>query len=377
MSEKFLLKDRLFNREKVDKIASEIKSVEPGFDSSAFVHGAVGQFPVLELKQRITCLSNLLRRHLPSDFRSAVTILVKALPSPCDPSLSDNDFGDFIYAPYAQFVAQYGCDSENLYFSLDALKEITTRFSAEDAIRYFINAFPAETLNRLEEWALDPHYHVRRLVSEGTRPKLPWAQKIRLHPKQTIPILDGLFSDSTRFVTRSVANHLNDISKINPDLVIQTLNRWKTSNRQSAKEMDYIVRHSLRTLIKTGHPQAISFFNVNTAPQVIMTSFSIINNPVIIGGSLDFECTIQASSDERLIIDYILYFRNKMGQLSGRKVYKLKVIEVKKDTYTHLKKHHKLRSEMTTRKLFSGEHRIDLQINGKTFGSLAFDLISR
>ena len=157
-------------------------------------------------------------------------------------------FGDFIYASYSEFVAKNGCVEERLQMSLDALYEITQRFSAEDAIRYFINARPQETLKQLLLWTSASHYHVRRLCSEGTRPKLPWSQKVNIPLTAPLEILSNLFYDTTRFVTRSVANHLNDISKSDAGLVIATLTKWRQSGNQRPQEMDYIVRHALRTL---------------------------------------------------------------------------------------------------------------------------------
>jgi 3-methyladenine DNA glycosylase AlkC len=253
--EKFSLKDHLFNREKVEKIASEIESVHPEFRKAEFVDAVLIEFPNLELKERIHHTSDCLRSFLPDSYMLTVDILLQSLPEPCSPELSDDDFGDFIYATYSHFVAKYGCTQEHLSYSLNALEEMTTRFSAEYSIRFFINAFPDETYLKLLEWTHQKHYHVRRLSSEGSRPKLTWSQKIDLPAEKTISILDQLFTDDTRFVTRSVANHLNDISKSNPDLVVSTLRKWKKTGRQYPDEMNFIIRHALRNLIKNGHAE--------------------------------------------------------------------------------------------------------------------------
>src|SRR5215208_1703768 len=161
-------------------------SVYPYLDQSDFTKSIVQKFPQLELKERIAWISENLKACLPADYQEATSILLASLPPPNDNSKTDNDFGDFIYAPYADFVAKNGVSKKDLYFSLAALKEITMRFSAEDAIRYFINAFPTETMQELQKWSKDAHYHVRRLTSEGTRPKLPWSQKIIVSPEQAL-----------------------------------------------------------------------------------------------------------------------------------------------------------------------------------------------
>jgi 3-methyladenine DNA glycosylase AlkC len=274
MAKKPLLKDRLFNQAKVKQIADEIQRVYPQFDKNSFAERIVERFPHLELKERIAWISENLHAFLPTDYREATSILLASLPPPNDNTKTDNDFGDFIYAPYAEFVARNGVTKKDLYFSLAALKEITMRFSVEDAIRRFINAFPKETMQELQKWSNDSHYHVRRLTSEGTRPKLPWSQKIIIAPEQAIPILDNLFSDKTRYVTRSVANHINDISKSDPKLAITTLQRWQKSGKQNPKEMNYVINHALRTLIKQGNKDAMKFLHFSTSPEVEILSNS-------------------------------------------------------------------------------------------------------
>ena len=183
----------------------------PDFSNQAFQQEVLAKFPELELLERIYWIRDILKKHLPSQYRAAVNILLNSLPPALDPTKSDDDFGDFIYAPYGYFVATYGCTKSELDFSLAALKQLTTRFSVEGPIRFFLNKFPQQTLVELIKWTQDGHYHVRRLASEGTRPALPWAQKINISYTDAIPILDNLYTDSTRFVTRSVANHVNDI----------------------------------------------------------------------------------------------------------------------------------------------------------------------
>jgi 3-methyladenine DNA glycosylase AlkC len=374
MTEKVLLKELLFNRNKVEKIADELALVYPAFDRCGFVEAVIARFPELELKARIAWIATALQSYLPPDYRAAVAILLKALPAPNNPDLADDDFGDFIYAPYADYVAKYGCTAEDLPISLNALYEITQRFSAEDAIRYFINAFPAETLAELLRWTTDPHYHVRRLCSEGTRPKLPWAQKITIPVTAPLAILDQLFADRTRFVTRSVANHINDMAKIDPDLAVATLARWQATQTQTPTEMAYIIRHALRTLIKNGNPQALALLGVSHLASVSVSHFDV-PSAVAMDTTLVFSLQITAQEETALIVDYILYFQNKAGQRSGRKVFKLKKLALAKGESVTLTKRHRLYENMTTRKLFRGEHEIEIQINGKSYGKRSFHLV--
>jgi 3-methyladenine DNA glycosylase AlkC len=375
MKEKFSLKDHLFNPSKIKNLAESIVIVYPTFNTEDFISTVIKRFPELELKQRITWITVNLKKFLPENYPDAVAVLLRSLPPENDPNKSDNDFGDFIYAPYAEFVAKYGCNKKDLEFSLNALKEITMRFSAEDAIRYFINAFPKETLQRLQEWAEDSHYHVRRLASEGTRPKLPWAQKINIAPEDALPILNKLYFDKTRFVTRSVANHINDISKINPELVIHTLKQWKNSGRQTEKEMQYIVNHSLRTLVKIGYPDAIAFLDFSPEPKVKVQNFTV-SSEVRLGDFLYFEFSVLAEEDENIIADYTIYFPKKAGTGLNKKVFKIKKFNIKKNQQVTITKRHRLKADMTTRKLQPGKHTIEIQLNGKKFTATDFMLLS-
>lgn len=368
---KFLLKDQLFNRQKVTQIAEEIHRVYPAFTQQEFVSAVMVRFPELELKARIAWIAACLKQHLPPDYQSAVTILVQALPAPNNPELADDDFGDFIYAPYTDFVAKNGCTAAHLEFSLRALYEMTMRFSAEDAIRYFINAFPQETLQQLLHWSTDAHYHVRRLCSEGTRPKLPWAQKINIPITAPLPILDNLFADKTRFVTRSVANHLNDLAKIEPALAIDTLTRWRASGQQQPGEMAYITRHALRTLVKQGHPDAFALLGFSAADQVSLTNFSVPPQ-VKMNTELAFSFTVEAEAETDVIIDYILHFQSKLGKLSSKKVFKLTKLTLAENKPVVIAKQHRLRQQMTTRTLYPGEHAIEIQINGKVCAKATF-----
>lgn len=371
MAEKFSLKDHLFNKAKVEHIASALQHAYPAFQKKQFVQKVVARFPELELKARISWIAECLQQYLPGNYREATGVILRSLPAPNDPELTDNDFGDFIYAPYAEFVARYGCNKASLAFSLNALYEITMRFSVEDAIRYFINAFPEQTMKKLLEWSKDSHYHVRRLCSEGTRPKLPWAQKINIPVAAPIPILDNLFSDPTRFVVRSVANHINDISKVDPALAIDKLSHWKQSGKQTPKEMDYLIRHALRTLVKNGNPGAMKLLGVSHEADVRVSNFKMPAK-VKMNGILEFSFTIQAGEDAEVIADYVLYFQNKSGNGNNRKVFKLKKLTLARGESVVLTKRQVLREQMTTRRLFRGQHEIEIQLNGKPLGRKSF-----
>lgn len=373
MKEKCSLKDTLFNPLKVQKITSEIKAVYEGFLYEAFEKDVLVRLPELELKERIYHIRDMLTKYLPKDFEVAMGILLEALPEALSNSESDDDFGDFIYAPYGEFVALHGCCHEHLAFSLQALAELTKRFSTEFAIRDFINTFPQQTLDMLEACSLSENYHERRLASEGLRPKLPWAKKLTLDYREPLLHLDNLFYDNARYVTRSVANHLNDIAKIDPSLVVSTLKRWKYSNKQKPKEMDYIINHGLRTLVKLGNEDALALLGYVQKPDIEVSDFVLQNEVVSVGESLIFDFRLAAKEDIKLMIDYIIHFRTKADRLSS-KVHKFKKITLKKGESLTLQKKHPFKANMTTRTFYEGEHKVTLQINGTPFASSAFIL---
>ena len=369
----FSLKDQLFNPEKVAYLAQQISAAYPDFAADDFCEAVVSKFPELELKARISHITEQLKAFLPADYLTALDILVRALPPQLDPTKTDNDFGDFIHAPLADFVAMYGCSAEFLTDSLNALHKMTRRFSVEDPIRYFINAFPDETMAFLMTCTTDDNYHVRRLASEGTRAKLPWSQKLVIDYARPLPILDALYTDNTRYVTRSVANHLNDIAKLDPDLVISTLARWKQSGKQVEKEMAFIAKHGLRTLVKQGNHDALTLLGFGEEPAINIIDFEIHTPTVTIGEALQFSLKIEAQKAQNLMIDYVMNFAGNGSKPGGRKVFKLKQVAVKPGQVVSIKKKHPMKL-MTTRRLYEGMHTITLQVNGVEFDSAEFNL---
>ena len=343
MAEKFSLKDELFNPKKVHQIASEIKDAYSTFEQEKFEAEVTDRFSELELKERIAHIRDMFAKYLPCDYVEAVNILLKALPKELDPTLGDDDFGEFIYSPYSDFVVTFGCTEEHLEFSLGALREMTKRFSVEYAIRDFINAFPQDSFEMLDACSLSENYHERRLASEGCRPKLPWGKKLSTAYDKPIFLLDNLYADTTRFVTRSVANHLNDIAKIDASLVIETLRRWIDSKKQEEKEMGFMISHSLRTLVKDGNVDALALLGYRASPAIEIANFKV--------NSLEV----------------------KAGKLTP-KVHKIKKLHMKKGKSINIKKKHPFKANMTTRKLYSGEHRLFFQINGKKFEEVVFNL---
>ncbi len=371
MKKKFSLKDALFNVETVTYLADLFKEADDSFGGSAFVDEVMERLCELELKERIVWIAQVLEKHLPKDFKKASKLIVKALPPPLDPSKSDNDYGSFIFAPLGEYVVRNGLQKELLSFSYNVLLELTERFSMEDAMRSFLNTFPKETLAQYTEWAQNENYHVRRLVSESTRPFLPWSRRICISIQTPFEFLNVLYSDKTRYVTRSVANHLNDCTKEDPLYVIETLVRWKMEGRQDEKELQWMTKHALRTLVKKGNKDALALLGYTNKPKITVEQFSLSTNKIVQGEALSFEFVIVAIKDASLMIDYSINFIKANGK-SKPKVFKIKKINIQNGERASIIKKHRFVKDATTFTLYSGIHTITLHINGTKYNSADF-----
>ncbi|GGE31190.1 hypothetical protein GCM10011360_18910 [Primorskyibacter flagellatus] len=371
MAQGYSLKDQLFNAEKVGYLAGLFRAADPDFDPG-FESRVLSRFPELELKQRIAWIADCLGPALPDDFPAAADLIEAALPPPLDPALRDDDFGDFIFCPLGDYAVIAGLEAHRDR-ALDLIEAVTQRFSMEYAIRHFLNRWPDETYDRLSDWAGHPSYHVRRLVSEGTRPKLPWGVGIATDPGRAMPLLDRLHADPTRFVTRSVANHLNDIAKKDAATVLDRLRAWQ-GGAQDPAELDWMTRHALRGLVKAGDPQALALLGYGSGKGVAV-DVTLAAAKVAVGDALTFDLDLRAEGAQPVLVDYIIEFHRPSGR-PGRKVFKLKQAEIPPGKPLRLSKRHPLKGDATTFRLHPGPHRLLVQVNGEIRAEAAFDLIA-
>lgn len=371
--ERFSLKDHLFNVERVHYLSDLLGAAIPNFEATRFVDEVMSALPNLELTQRIEHIAQVLGGHLDEDFAVAAAQIERSLPPPLDPDLEDDDFGDFIIAPFGQYVVDRGLAPEHLDVSLSLIREITKRFSMERTIRAFLNEYPTETMERLAQWSTDDNYHVRRLVSEGTRPLLPWAPRVGLDVEETLPLLDRLHADPTRYVTRSVANHLNDIAKTRPELVIETLQRWRSLGEQNDAELRWMETHALRTLVKQGHQDALEFLGFVAAPEIEVAPIEFVVETVAIDTAVEFSVDISANADVRLLVDYEIAFPTITGR-TRTKVFKLNQLELAAGETVTVRKRHPLRGNASTFTLCPGTHTLTVQVNGTKYREAEFVL---
>ena len=373
MAEKsqFPLLKNFFDRTLVKQIAGRIGVVHPDFAGADFVSAVDAELHELDLKQRLGLIARKLREFLPAEYPVALNILVAILDEERRGFEPIEDAG-FRLLPIPTFVERYGLDYPRE--SLDAMAIITRHSSCESAIRPFITRYPTQTMERLHIWAKDRDEHVRRLVSEGSRPRLPWAPQLTAFiadPTPALALLERLKDDSSLYVRRSVANHLNDISKDHPQVVLDRLNAWKVG---ASEERLWLINHALRTLIKKGDSQALAILGYGE-PQVELGELKLSPERLIYGGNLSFSFRLQSVGDEtqQLMIDFVMHFVKANGK-TAPKVFKLKKATLKAGDSLFVSKSHSIRP-ISTRRYYAGRHRLEIQANGRIVGGADFELV--
>ncbi len=343
----------------ITRLASEIAAVDATFDRRAFERDAAQGFEALELMDRGRHLGDVLQRHLPADFGTAVDVLLATLPPERDPA---GGMASFFYLPHTAFIRAHGLP--HFGHAMRALHALTQHFTAEFAIRPFLELRQAETLRQLEHWVADPSEHVRRLVSEGTRPRLPWAPRLRAFqndPSAVLQLLERLRDDPALYVRRSVANSLNDIGKDHPALLTTTARAWM---EHASDERRWIVAHALRSSVKRGDPAALAVLGYAGPARLEMVAKSIEPRRPRLGSRVTITVVLVNPSRrrQRAVVDLVVHFVKANGG-ANPKVFKLAVVDVAPSERAELRKTVSL-AELSTRRHYPGVHRVELQING-------------
>ena len=367
----FSLKDELFNARTIGDLAAEF-AVLPGFDPDRFTKEALAGLSARGLLERLDWLADCIEAQLPNRFPELADALEAAMPPVLDPTNTDDDFGRFIHAVPGILAVRHGLE-DHRDRALDLLEAATQRFSMEFYIRPFLNRWPDETLARLDRWVEHDNYHVRRLVSEGTRPRLPWAANIQLDPLVPLRFLDALHADPTRYVTRSVANHMNDLTRHAPERVVAHLGMWQSTARQTPKELDWMTRHALRTAVKRGEADALALLGYRQDCDVAV-SLRLNPNPVSIGDAVTIDVTLSAPEALPVMVDYRIRFHRPNGR-SGEKVFKLKTARLKPGVALTMTKSHRLKAGASTFTLYPGPHLVTVQVNGQDRADATLDLV--
>jgi 3-methyladenine DNA glycosylase AlkC len=340
----------LFSPDLLNSLSRDVKAIYPEFDKEGFCEFVFDvDWNRRELKDRMRHIAVALRQYLPQDFQEAIEILKKV-------SSGRNGF-EYMFFP--DFVELYGLDDFEL--SVSALEYFTSFSSSEFAVRPFIMKYPARMVKEMESWAESSNLHIRRLASEGCRPRLPWAMALpgfKTDPTPILAILEKLKNDESEYVRRSVANNLNDISKDNPQLVFEIAKRW--SGKSS--ETDKLIKHACRSLLKSGDPEIMAFFGFPCARHIIVDSFQVQDH-VEIGGEMVFSFNLKSNQSKlgKLRIEYAIDFMKKNGRQS-RKLFKLSESDNLTSGKSVTRKHSF--KKISTRKYYCGQHDVAIIVNG-------------
>jgi 3-methyladenine DNA glycosylase AlkC len=359
----------VINPQTIDELGQRITAGYPQFDETSFRQAINPYLGDLALSERLDLVTRKLEIYLPTDFEQAAAILVNSLGEELD-AVSDDpvatDLGSsrgFIVVAMGNFIARNG--QQHFDVSMQALYEMTKRFSSEGPIREFLINEEEKTLTLFHHWAEDPNVHVRRLVSESTRPRLPWTRQLPqfiADPRPILPLLEKLKDDPHLYVRRSVANNLNDIAKDHPSLVVETLAEWQDD---ASLYMPWLTKHALRTLIKEGNSGALALLGFQPNPVITVDAFILDKKTVSLGEGLNFQLDLSSptSTPQKLMIDYIIYHMKANGKLRP-KVFKWTQKQVVSGKPLSLVKQH-LFKKIRTRKYYAGQHEIHIQINGQ------------
>lgn len=350
----------------ITRLAEAVVAVEPSFDAAAFAREAAGGLEPLELKARVAHVGHALRRHLPADWATAASVLVRSLP----PAIAADDAsGHFSLWPVLYVVEAYGADDPAV--SLPALHAMTQRWSAEFAIRPLLVRHPGPTWATLEGWAGDPSVHVRRLASEGTRPRLPWGMRLQdavNDPSRGLALLDRLVDDPSEYVRRSVANHLGDVAKDHPDLAVDVAARWRS---EGGAGREALVRHGLRSLLKQGHPRALALLG-QAAEGLAVEALRVTPATASVGGTVEVRARLVADSPAVARVDVVWQWPGARASWSTR-VFRGGLRELAAGAGWEFVYRLALRP-VTTRPLRPGPQRVFLRVNGRDHGPVAFVL---
>ena len=352
-------------------IAAMVAKVHSPFPVKKFTRDALAGYEPLSLTERGRHITRVLRDHLPQDYPKAVDILVRSSSQPSGRKVGSG-MGSFLFMPHCFYIADFGLN--HFDESMAAQYVFTQRFTCEFSIRPFLIKHPTATLAQLRKWASDPNERVRRLVSEGTRPRLPWAMRLpafQADPAPVIELLEMLKDDPALYVRRSVANNLNDIGKDHPDLLANTAQQWL---KGASPEREWIVRHALRWAVKQGEPGALKALGFGKKAEVALSHASVSPASAQVGGSvkIEFDLTNPTARSQDVMVDFQIHYVKASGGTAA-KVFKLKALTLAAGETAHLQKTVSLR-EMTTRKHYTGSHKVDVLVNGAPLPLGAFNL---
>lgn len=370
----------MFNEQFFDRFSKDLKRVIKDFDTPEFLSQTMDdEWGSREFKQRIAHITTTLKKFLPANYKEAIAKIVELLDyvekrMPDFSKIDDTKFGLTLEYGWIldNYVEQYGIDDYQT--SIKAIERITQFTSCEFATRPFIVRYPEAMMAQMLVWSNHPHWGVRRLASEGCRPRLPWAMALpdlKKNPAPIIPILENLKNDPAKSVRLSVANNLNDIAKDNSQVVVDLAKKW----HGKSAEVDWILKHGCRTLLKCGNSDIMELFGLGSIESITIANFHISTPKIRVGHSLEFSFNLLNNNNNKvkLRLEYAIYYQKANGTLA-KKVHKISEKEYAKNSTKQITRKHSFKV-VTTRKLHLGLHQVALIINGNEFEKHDFELI--
>lgn len=348
----------------------------PTWNQRAFVKVASRNLDSLELKERSEQIYRALCQFLPADFPTAAECIRLAL----HPSLDGNSRGEgtseqgiqgWLILPLTEFAGRHG--GEFLPVAMELLKELTMRFTSEFGIRHLWLSHPDEVMSIVSRWVHHENEHVRRLVSEGSRPRLPWGLQLRgfiEEPKRTWHLLQALRDDPSAYVRKSVSNHLNDNARDHPQSVVELARDWQ---RGASPERQRLIRHALRNLLKQGLPQALALYQLEQ-PRLRVAQLTLVSDHIAIGDELEFclDLISDSSTSQSMRLDYVIHHQKANGSMTP-KVFRWKDITLLSRKAYQCNKRHSFRP-VSTRVYHPGSHLLEIKANGVVIAASEFQL---
>lgn len=361
-----LLKNR-YNYQSLHELALRIRAVEHSFQVDDFVNDIMDEtWEELGIKARMRQIAINLGRYLPADYEQALGIIDQVIAG------CPEGFNDFAFMYFPDFVEVFGQDECHWDLSIAALERYTSSSSSEFAVRPFIINQEERMMRQMAAWARHDNEHVRRLASEGCRPRLPWGQALtsfKKDPSPVLGILEQLKADPSLYVRKSVANNLNDISKTHPDLIVKIARDWYGKN----KHTDWIVKHGCRTLLKKGNKDVLNLFGFTGSDCVHVAGFTLDTASVSIGDDMTFSFAVSVKETTTVRLEYGIDYVKVNGK-RNRKIFQISEISLKANQEKTYTKTHSF-ADLSSRKHYPGIHSITLIVNGAERGTLSFEVL--
>ncbi|HAA14981.1 MAG TPA: DNA alkylation repair protein [Cytophagales bacterium] len=349
----------LYNDQFFGFFTQAMGEVYPNFQVAIFMEAIYDEaWEQRELKQRMRHITECLKKQLPEAFEESAQLILDCIAQLKKNGLKEHSV-EYMFFP--DYIECYGLEEREV--ACRAMEEITQFTSCEFAVRPFIIRYPEAMLAQMLVWSKHDNLHVRRLATEGSRPRLPWAMALpalKKDPSPILPILENLKADESEYVHRSVANNLNDIAKDHPELVIDTAKRWIGKSA----ETDWVVKHASRTLLKQGNAELMQLFGFGSIDEIRLTDFLVHTPRVVLGQELLFSFNLEntAKRAAKIRLEYGVYYQKANGSLS-KKVFKISEKEYAAQSTTSIERKQHFKS-ITTRVYHAGKHEVSLIVNG-------------